>query len=248
MEMGEADKKVLDKRKRMIIGIIVTVLVLTVPRVITAFPRVWHDGMGIRVFSIDRMARENLFARMDSFEGRVLGNHMLETEHGEIRLGRGSLVGVFDLGLDGIRDENFRRGRASHNLVVEGIVMPQNIRVAFRHSRIALLALDRQEVIVSDIFLRIGNINLSPREQVAEIRMGVGFVPEYVSLEDSTQLYLARFFGSLDIYKNDERWVLSGPRDSFLFVKLSGKTDFTRYRSITFRPNWGEFIEGELFE
>ena len=246
--MESNEKKTRKKLNKVHVTIIVTVLVLTVPRVITAFPRVWHDGMGIRVFSIDRMVRENLFARMDSFEGRVLGNHVLETEHGEIRLGRGSLVGVFELGLGGIRDESFRRRRASHNLVVEGIAMPQNIRVAFDKSRITLLALDRQEIIIADVPLGVLLVSLLHNAEPADISMGVESAPEYIILSDYTQVrFDLRGLARLSMHKGEGTWELRNVHFSVPVMRL-GETEFTRYRSITFRANWGEFIEGELFE
>ena len=73
---------------------LIGMLVIAVPRVITAFPIVWFEDSRILVFSFDRMVRVSIFQPMYSFEARVIGNHVLKTEHGAIRLGHGSLVDV----------------------------------------------------------------------------------------------------------------------------------------------------------
>jgi len=125
---------------------------------------------------------------MDAFNARVLGNHVRETEHGEIRVGHDSLVRVSNFSLGTIWVESFKNGNASHNLVVEGIAMPENIRIAFRGSRIAVFALDGQEIIVSGVPLTAGNIELTPSLSFEGIVIGLQATPEYVLLADSTQL------------------------------------------------------------
>jgi len=169
--------------------ILIGMLVVAVPRVISAFPIVWFGDSKILVFAIDRMVRVSIFQRMDAFEARVLGNHVRETEYGEIRLGHGSLIEVSYTTLLGvIRDDNFRNGRASHNLVVEGIVMPESIWIAFRGSKIALLALDGQEIIVSGVLFSVGNIELAPSLFYEGMVIGLQSTPEYVLLADSVQI------------------------------------------------------------
>jgi hypothetical protein len=67
-------------------------------------------------------------------------------------------------------------------------------------------------------------------------------------LSDYTNIDMSKnFVGRLLVYKEAQLWelrnIISG-----VPAKLPGKTEFTLYRSITLRPDWGEFIEGELWE
>jgi len=230
------------------LSMVIGMLIIAVPRIITAFSIVWFGDSKIPVFSFDRMVRVSIFQRMDAFNARVLGNHVRETEYGEIRLGHGSLVGVTYTLLDSIEVESFKNGNASHNLVVDEIVMPENIWIAFRGSRIALLALDGQEIIVSGIPFVVTNFSIKHLRQNTDIEMIISGKPEYVTLNDNTQV---RFnprggHGSLSIYNNEELWKLENQFYA-LEVTSPGETEFTRYKSITFKPHWGEFIEGELW-
>jgi hypothetical protein len=132
--------------------------------------------------------------------------------------------------------------------VIEGIAMPTNVRITFdNNDKIALLRLYGQEIILADIPLDVTVFYLNPRSTADT---AIEFLPPYyVTLADDTQIYFVpapmghRFLRGLYIY-DGERWVIEGRTD----VKLLGETEFVEYRSITIRPDWGEFITGERFE
>ena len=50
------------------------------------------------------------------------------------------------------------------------------------------------------------------------------------------------------IDKEDERWRIYTRHGRRTIVRLPSKTEFVEYREITFRPHWGEFIEGVRLE
>ena len=72
---------------------------------------------------------------------------------------------------------------------------------------------------------------------------------EYFLLSDSTQIDFERFRGRLHINKYNNWWILES--DNFanpsIFVKRPEDYEFKRYRTIIFKPDWGDFIEGEVF-
>jgi len=204
------------------------------------------------MFAPERLTFDGL-----GFAGRVLGSHVLETEYGEIRLNRGARIYSDRYRTVGIIEKaSFIRGRASHNLVIEGMVIPQHVEIIINGAgQLDLLIFswslrrDNPEIIVSGIPVRTDRIDFHPRGTTADIEVGLGPSGGSITLADSTVIDLTRFFGLLRFFKDDEKWELVIPRrnDSFL-VKLPNETEFADYRSITFRPHWGEFIEGELAE
>jgi len=253
--MENAEPKPIDKKR---LGRIVTVVAITIMalRLLSTFPVIEFNGRLIPMFAplrpVDRMMLLDV-RPWGYFEGRVLGSHVLETEHGEIRLGNFARIAAQDGTVFSIYASNFsgQQPRASHNLVVNGMVMPQSIHIAINHNQqISTLALDSQELIVSDVPLGVGNIELNSPRRTAGIVLNVGSGPEYIFLADSTQIHIdpSRWsWGGLFIYNDDDLWVLRNMH-SAVPVRFPGETEFTEYRSITFRPDWGEFIEGVLVE
>ena len=124
---------------------------------------------------------------------------------------------------------------------------------------ISFLALERhlatrEEVNISNIPFNVHLIHTIPgRHFPADVTMTSlrhrNTVEDNFVLTDYTMLDMERFRGRLHIYKDSERWVLESTDfiEPSLFVKRSGENEFTRYRTITFMPNWGDFIEGEVF-
>ncbi|MCL2381005.1 MAG: hypothetical protein FWC64_05355 [Treponema sp.] len=224
----------------------------------TCFPVVHFGDNQIRVFTLQRVGFDGRW-----FEGRVFGDHVLETEYGEIRLNRRALISADNVvhgrrtdsyHLSSIRPESFFNGLASHTLVVEGITIPPNVKIWFdSNQRISLLeiafpdsALVRyfQEIEVSGIPLMAGRINFARPGATADIEIDPLW-PDYIELADATIIDFTPIAApDLHIYKEDALWRISGRTA----VKSPGETEFTMYRSITFRPHWGEFIEGELVE
>jgi hypothetical protein len=65
-------------------------------------------------------------------------------------------------------------------------------------------------------------------------------------LSDSTQIDVENFTGELRISDGQWKLTVSGGWFNFLWVMLPGETEFTRYKSITFKENWGAFIQGDI--
>jgi len=145
---------------------LIVMAVLFMLPVIAMFPVIRFNDNRILMFAPGRLGSGGR-----GFNGWVFGNHILETERGEITLrnlarilagGGGSTVGI-------VRARTFERGRASHNLVVEGMVMPQNIEIIFNSytQQIRTLILydgawqDRPEIIVSGISFTIARIDFN---------------------------------------------------------------------------------------
>jgi hypothetical protein len=235
----------------LVVGIIVFLVMV--------FPTTNFNDTSIRMFAPGRMSFDSR-----GFRGRVLGNHVLETEHGAITLRHFARIystRYRDVGI--IEESNFTRGRASHNLVVEGIIIPPNTRIVFNSytQRISILVFavpigdlqDFQKIEVSGIPLRVGRIYFERPRTVADIVMII-LASGYVTLTDDTQIYLTPLpdgspsLHGLHIYKEDERWRIIIAGRGMTGVKRLGETEFTEYRSVIFRPHWGEFIEGVSVE
>jgi len=249
-----------DKKGKKVSIITAIVIIIVVVRVLSGFPVIRFNDKRILVFSLDRMVAMtpnfDIIRPMGSFTGTVIGNHVLETEHGEITLKHSASISSQFNTVFRIDVENFRVGLATHSLVIEGIEIPQNISLSFNmHSfnmrkQIGFLTLHNQEVMVTDIPLVVRNIDLYPPREIADIVIDF-LPPDYIVLSDTTKIHFIpsphgghRFLRGLYIYKGNERWVIRGRTD----VRLPGETEFVEYREITFRPHWGEFIRGELWE
>jgi len=143
---------------------------------------------------------------------------------------------------------------ATHDLVVEGIEVPRDININFIDGKFSSFALDGQEAIVSGIhFYILGNIGFysdyerGTRKDNIKITMTGTFLPDYVTLADSTLFEVSQFSGRLFILDNG-RWKLDCSPEFSLAAMRPGETEYTRYSSITFEKDWGAFIDGELFE
>jgi len=224
--------------------------------VIAAFPITRFYGNTIVVFAPQRILQLDRSNNWDRFGGRVLGNHVLETEYGEIRIGHLSPVSIISGRSDPwaiFRSEIFEDGRSSHNLVFLGGEMPEHLGVWLNRSQIIYLdpSYRYQDMSIYGVPVRTGRIRINSPRDTADIVFfdGVGFLQEHITLADSTVLNVTT--ARLSIYKDEQRWVLEAPpawRNSSLFVKRDGETEFAEYRSITFKANWGEFIEGVRLE
>ena len=143
---------------------------------------------------------------------------------------------------------------ATHDLVVEGIEVPRDININFIDGKFSSFALDGQEAIVSGIhFYILGNIGFysdyerGTRKDNIKITMTGTFLPDYVTLADSTLFEVSQFSGRLFILDNG-RWKLDCSSNFNLAAMRPGETEYTRYSSITFEKDWGAFISGEIFE
>jgi len=231
----------LSKKKKIFIvtGIIVII------HLIIFFPVIRFNDNRIPLLAFERLVSG------DVYMARVLGNHILETEHGILELRSLSRVLVVNNTIVDIGIENFITGRATHNFSINGITMPQNIGIGLvTNHQIASLGLYDQEIILSHIPLDVRVFSLIPPRTSANIV--IDFLADgYITLADSTEIQFVpsligapRFLRGLYIYDDAEKWRIVGRTA----VRLPEEAYFTMYRSITFRRNWGEFIEGELFE
>jgi len=172
-----------------------------------------------------------------------------------------------------IEANNFARGRASHNLVVEGMVIPQQVEITLtpyiRDTRQFVRLIlhwgawqDQPEIIVSGIPFNVRRIDFSPSYQwvggtagggTADIVMAF-LASGYVTLADGARIYFPLQSNGLSmdrellIDKEEERWRIFTRTGRRTLLRLPGETEFAEYREITFRPHWGEFIEGVRVE
>jgi hypothetical protein len=215
--------------------------------IIFIFPIKIIYGNIIVLFAPDR-----LDYRYESYNGSVLGYHVLKTEYGEIRVKPLAKVTRFWGNFD-IDYENFESGRASHDLVVYGINMPKNIEVRinswFTNAVISSIYVGKNVLNISGISVfsrRIDTYGGYPYGRGASLL--INFADEYITLSDSTQIDVRYFEGYLDIDVYSQQWELI-PSTSWFYslgVMLPGETEFTRYKFITFKENWGAFIKGDL--
>jgi len=223
---------------------IVMMIMIVLIHALIFFPTVRFNDTSIPMLAFDRLVG-------DPFRGRVLGNHILETEHGEIVLRHFTPITAGGGRITNIRVDEFISGQASHNLAVDGITMPPNISISFASNhQIATMDLQEQEILLSGIPLAVTRFHVIHPREIADITMTVGRTPESIRLADYTQIYVdpARWlWGGLRFYNDAGAWVLREVFNGFM-VKRPGETDFIRYREITFRPHWGEFIEGVRWE
>ena len=243
--MGNARNKKMSDGTRLILFLSIIIVIVFG---ITVLPTIQFNGNAIRMFAPERLEFSGR-----GFNGRVFGTHVLETYHGEITLKDFARVFSDDNTIIMIDTENFTNGRASHNLVIDGIEMPKTIGITFsrRNQRqFTRLQLYNQEIILSGIPISVTTFDLEHPNHTADIVMG-GATPisGYISLADDTQInfVLSGAGASLRIYKDNEQWMLFNSVSS-VFAKRLGEDEFTRYRSITFSPDWGPFIEGIPFE
>jgi len=216
---------------------------------VTVLPAVQFNDTAIRMFAPERLEFSGR-----GFDGRVHGTHILKTEHGEITLNNFARVFSDDNTIIMIYSDSFANGRATHNLVIDGIEIPPTIGITFsrhRSHQIARLQLHDQEIVLSNIPLDVREIDLEPRG-AGDIVMSVTNIPAYIELSDFTLLHHYDFdnwlfLGSLRIYRDTGLWELRNVH-SGIPVNFPGEAELVRFRSITFGANWGEFIDGELFE
>ena len=217
---------------------------------VLTFPVISFYGKTLVLFAPDQVSQK--VSQRVFFDGRVLGSHTFETEYGEITLNHFANILSQNNTIGGIEPEVFLDGTGFHNLVIEGIEIPKQVFISFEYdsNQISGLVLEYQEITVSGIPISPERLVLGHEESGADVAMiGASFPRPHITLVDSTDLNMEKFFGRLYIYKDSGQWKLEIPRlDSYFLVKLPGETEFTRYKSITFGENWGGFIEGELFE
>ena len=251
-------KKPMGKTEKRIWGIIFGGILLVL--IMSLFPVIHFGDRFIFTFGPDRIGSGGR-----GFYTRVFGSHVLGTEYGEIRLRNFARIFSVDGTVAIVRTRTFERGRASHNLVVEGMIMPQNMDVIFNpNEQLIILILDRAagqerpEIIISGIPVRGQRIyfNTTNRQQQggdADIRM-LFLSSGYITLADDTQIYLAPLrdgrpsLHGLHIHREDELWRIIRAGPGMTSVKRHGETEFAEYRSVIFRPHWGEFIEGVRVE
>jgi len=144
--------------------------------IILAFPVHRFGDRRIMFFAPARMVTWSLGERDRAFySGWALRSHLLETEFGEIKIRHSTRVlfrrhhtwWVLD-----IDERMFETGRASHNLVIEGIQIPSNVSITFQAStgRISFLSLSRhqarEEINISNIPFNVNLIHTIPSEPV----------------------------------------------------------------------------------
>jgi hypothetical protein len=257
--METTDEQKIETKK--VILVMAVLGILCIVSLIVMFPTVKFNDTQIRLFSFERLQNNIIDLRSkkllersfeQDFYGRVYGNHVLETNLGEITLKNSANVLAGNGELYGINVRNFETRLAEHNLVFEGTVLPKNISVGFNWDRVNSIDFEESdtEIILSGIPLIVDRIILNIRTtayehsmaQYSDMYISVRQAPEIITLMDSTELHIT---APLSIYRNDERWLLA--HGTFL-VKLPDESESIRYDSIMFGKDWGEFMGGETYE
>ena len=252
---GEPDEDTKENRKKKLHVVVIILFAILIAGAYFS-PVLEFNGSRIRTFSYGELlafitGRPDMKLPKGVFDAIVLGDNLLETEYGEIRLGNFARIRVNDNGVSGVYEINFKQGKASHNLVIGGIEVPQNVSIFMSNSGHSMrLELNDQDTVVSGITLVVTELYTNVPVYDADISI-VFLSSEYVTLEDGTQIHFVLspftgrwFWRELAIYVDDKRWEI----EDQIAVKLPGETEFTMYRSITFEPDWGAFISGELLE
>jgi hypothetical protein len=114
-----------DKKGKKVSITMVIVIIIVVVRVLSGFPVIRFNDKRILVFSLERMVAVtpnfDIIRPRGPFIGKVIGNHVLETEHGQITLRHSAYISASGHILGSVTIGNFRNGLASHNLVIAGI-------------------------------------------------------------------------------------------------------------------------------
>ena len=218
----------------------------------------YEDGTGTRPM-LTLILRRNpdslgIFATIrGSFEaGYTLGRYRIETEHGEIILRSFSRIQA-DRYLVLILPPSFRTGRATHNLVVNGIPLSHVSVITFWDNDVMAVNWPDHEAVVSGVTLpvRIGGWGFGHPDgrEPPPLRFEGNYPPEDITPADSTLISFPQIQMTWHLIFNDEStWTLrhSDPRpERFILVKFPGEYEFSRYRGITFGSNWGDFISVE---
>jgi len=184
-------------------------------------------------------------------EGWVFGSRVLETEYGEIVINHWSKIAAQQHGINDIFRENFQRGRAAHNLSINGMELPREISIGFnRFGQIRRLGLYNQEIIISGTPIVVYQIDHNLMSNPNNLTFyGNIFSEDGIMLTDNTKKnVLFPIHWLLFFHSETETWTLRAAFGRFFLAKLPGETEFQRYTSITFGQHWGNFIEGVLFE
>ena len=194
--------------------------------------------------------------RGERVEGWVIGNRVLETEYGEIILGHWSKIWAEEHKLILISQESFQRGRAIHNLTINGIDMPRDFTIRYnRYGYFGTFTLYEQQIIIYGIPFRVDLIFHTHMDNPNNLSFTGHILPESsIILTDTTQISFMPFpiLKELFFISETKTWILRVvPRNvsrHYFLVKHPSETEFQRYTSITFGQHWGNFIEGVLFE
>ena len=255
---NNADKIIFTKKKMLPFGIIIFFIIC----IVLVFPIVKfnYHGRSIIVFAPERLLTI-VGIRVYDFDGIVLGNHVFDTNLGEIVLHRSAKVyagRLFtdspDLGIRGIPSETFSSEFASHNLEFAGNALPQNISVSLHWGMIERIGGIDSEMILSgiplfieDIELRMpGNRIIHRRARRSDMYIPLRQPPEFIVLADSTIIQTNN--RTLFLYKNDERWLLTDSSVGTIDITFPNEYQPVRYAFIEFGRDWGGFIDGETRE
>ena len=275
---SNTDEKEKSKIKRLINFILILIVLLIIFNMF--FHLINHDGKTI-LMSTDDLLFEDRRKYVNHF-GRVVGNYTLKTEYGEIVLKNRAEIEVESVpmaykGIISIAEDNFKTGRATHNLAIDGQELPKNLSIEFfDDNKISSIYFydDDMEINISDISIMVDGISFNKARQgykdinhsnIMYISRYDGNVLPEITLADSTQIMknIPEMKWLLFHYYDTDTWELyaythnaysiwsrsfRGKPEHYFLVQHPGENELKRYVSITFRKDWGEFIEGVLVE
>jgi hypothetical protein len=249
-----------DQKKKRIFLIVITVfwvLFFLIPLLLVINPTIRFNNQKIRLFAGQRMEkqREGFFRPPTYYYAQVRRNYTIKTEYGEIYLKRNADMLVRGNTIEDMGGrKDFEKGLVSHNLVVEGIEIPQDASIGFNADQRIARLLDTNnpsDITISGLRLEGVDMRLNYADDAGTMDIIMDFRIELITLNDGTEI---RFVGSpfpfrtLHMYNKTTNYWRIVERQGRISVTFYGETEPVRYKSITFRPHWGEFIEGELFE
>jgi hypothetical protein len=184
----------------------------------------------------------------------VLGNYTLATEYGPVYLNWFCDIHVRSKNVSGITVEK----NSSHNLKLLGQDVGQGITVTFdRDRKIGTLSggqnsfsLDANTFTYSIIYFSGSYTENTPNEMLFS-----GIVFDRMILDDGTEIVLSgnNSYGlRLDVEESE--WIINfstrrAKRNEFYFlVKRPDEQEYVKYSEVRFKPYWGSFLEGTVFQ
>ncbi|MDR0442848.1 MAG: hypothetical protein LBH44_05530 [Treponema sp.] len=173
------------------------------------------NGTKMLAFSPDQIRAIHI--SKNEIVARVIGNHRLETEYGELFIKNFCTIYVTDYLLTTIPSYEFEHGKAEHDFTIDLLTeIPKIVNVWFNDERRISLA-----------FRHSFEINLKD-----------------ITLSDSTHIVSEHnlLFGT-----DTGRWSLTTYYPNCFFVKLPDENEYQKYEAVLFERDWGKFVFGRPF-
>jgi hypothetical protein len=215
----------------------------------------WYNDTRIWVFALApvREVRSNF-----GCDAITLKPAILNTPYGNIEMPIFTKIGYNSGSHSSFINFIVPNNRLKHNIVIYGNKM--NVGSIFQFYRNQYIdwennhdafagAYSKQKAILGNYTLGIEKVNTTKKDNYEELEFILTEIPDILYLSDGTEIHSVNKWGikppmSLKII-NDETWILKIEEGGFTFpVKKPTDTDYTYYEDISFKENWGYFIDG----